>query len=404
MNRRGGRTLFAGLALALGASAPGTHATPGPAFVALSPGPSAGEFFVDDYLQDPGGWPTQAVTHGRGWSVAWRSTATPFGPERFILRRGGGAAMRDGVLSPRFAAALAEMLPPREAAILALLDPPDTAACSPGKPNPQPFERDGWLFLHDGVVDIEAITMQVWRADWGPAWEAFKLAHPRDYDGNGDSTRGNASEIYGLLFLHELAEVPGDPGGALERAIGHLLALAGADGFQFNAVALSPEGLWVARYAMSDADAYPIFYGTTTRGEHCVVDAWPGEGSWEDLPNFTLAHFPPNGPVELRPLVPGAIDEPGPGGGVNHGASRLWLRVDGSPTLGPVRLIYEMPAGALGSLELWTPDGRCVWARSIEGGRRVARWELPAQIGSGVYLARLRCGAEVGCARIVRLK
>jgi hypothetical protein len=371
------------------------RATPGSAFVALAPGPSAGEFFVDDYLQDPDGWPAQSATHARGWSVAWRGAATPFGPERFIVRRGGGAALRDGALHPRYAAALEEMLPLRDAAILTLLDPPDTAACSPGKPSPLPFERDGWLFLHDGVIDIEAITMQVWRVAWGADWEAFKLAHPRDYDGNGDSTRGNASEIYGLFFLHELEQVPGDPGGALERAIGHLLALAGADSMQMNAVALSPDGLWVARYAMRDADLYPIYYGTTTRGEHCVLDAMPGAGTWESLPNFTLAHFPPDGPAELRALTPTGIDE-----SATPPRPRLRLRLAGSPCVGSIRLACTMSPGADARLELWSLDGRRVGALAIAAETRAIRWEPPVQLGSGIYFARLRRGAESASVRL----
>jgi hypothetical protein len=314
------------------------------------------------------------------------------------VRRGGGRAQRDGELNPRYAAALDEMLPARAGAIVALLDPTDPLACSPGKPNPHPFERDGWLFLHDGAIDIEAITMQVWRAEWGPDWEAFRLAHPRDYDGNGDSTRGNAGEIYGLLFLHELERGPGDPGDAFGRAIGHLLTLPGAEGFQFNALALSAEGLWAVRYAMGDAEAYPIRYGRTTSSEHCVTDSDPPDGAWDSLPNFTLAHFPAGGIVELRALAPGTAGDRVPG------SSRPRLRAERTPTAGPVRLIAELPADARGVLQLWTVDGRCLLTRPVRGDARSVAWELPERLASGVYLARLRCNGVEACVRVVRVR
>jgi len=397
MSRRSSCALLAALVVTLAAAAPG-RATPGAAFVVLAPGPAAGAFDADAYLQDPAGWPARSATHGRGWSVAWRG-ASPFGPERFVVRRGGGAARSDAGLHPRYATALEEMLPLREAAILALLDPPDPAACSPGKPNPLPLERDGWLFLHDGVIDIEAITMQVWRAAWGPDWEAFKLAHPRDYDGNGDSTRGNASEIYGLLFLHELEQVPGDPGGALERAIGHLLALAGADSMAMNAIALSPAGLWVARYAMGDADRYPIYYGATTRGEHCVLDTLPGEGTWESLPNLTGAYFPPDGPPELRPLAPTAVGDP-----AAPTRPRLVLRLTGSPGVGSARLACTLPPGTGARLELYGLDGRCVDARDVAAGAAEIRWEPPVEVGSGIFFARLRQGEASATVRLAIIR
>jgi len=377
---------------------------PGNAFLAVSPAPEAGTFDVDAYLQDSGGWPAWALTHAHGWGVAYRSATPPVGWTRPFVWRGGGPACFGGALQPRFAAALHEMLPVRESAVLTLLDPPAPEACSPGKPNPHAFERDGWLFVHDGVIDIEAITLQIWRADWGPAWRAFKRAHPRDYDGNGDSTRGNAGEVYGLLFLYELERGPGDEADALERTVGHLLGLEGAEGFQFNAVAQSPDGLWAVRYAPADPDLYPVYYGLTSRGEHCVVNALPEQGSWQSLPNFALAHFPPEGPVEVRALAPVAIDEGGafpiPPGAV----PRIRLSIDATPSRGALRLVYELPPDALGSLELWTPEGRCVRALAVGGGRQHAVWGLPAGQGSGVYVARLRHGSQQERVRVVWVK
>jgi hypothetical protein len=387
-----------------GAAALPVAGAPGNAFLALSPAPETGTFEVDAYLQDPGGWPALAQTHARGWAVAYGSAAPPAGWVRPFVWRGGGPACRDGALNPRFASALHDMLPVRESAILTLLDPPAPQACSPGKPNPHPFERDGWLFVHDGVIDIEAITRQVWRADWGPAWQAFKRDHPRDYDGNDDSTRGNAGEIYGLLFLYEWERGSGDAGDALERAIGHLLALEGAAAFQFNALAQSPDGLWAVRYALADPDLYPVYYGVTSYGEHCVVNALPEQGSWQNLPNFTLAHFPPDGPVEVRALTPGAIDEGGAFPTRPGAAPRIRLSIERTPSLGVLRLIHELPPDALGTLELWTLEGRCVRAVPVEGGRRYAVWELPAGLGSGVYLARLRSAAQEARARVVWVK
>ena len=51
-------TRFAILALMLAtAAAPIVRAVPGPTFVVLAPGPSAGGFDADAYVQDPGRWP-----------------------------------------------------------------------------------------------------------------------------------------------------------------------------------------------------------------------------------------------------------------------------------------------------------------------------------------------------------
>jgi hypothetical protein len=391
MSSRRRLALAAALALALGGTA--TRAAPGPAFLALAPASGPGAFVVDDYLRDPGGWAAQAATHDRGWSVAWRGDALT------IVRRGGGSALIDGAFNPRYAAAIDEMLPARRAAILALLDPPDPVASSPGKPNPQPFERDGWLFLHDGSIGVEAITMQDWRAPWGDAWDAFKLAHPRDYDGNGDSTRGEASEIYGLLFLYELQCGPGDASDALERVIWHLAALEGSAGFQFNALALSAGGLWAVRYAPGDAEGYPVYYGLTSDGEHCVTDALPPSGQWRSLPNFTIARFPPDGPVELRPLASGAIDDaPAPA------PFAIALRALRSPAIPPLRLECALPPGAGARLELWSVDGRRVATLPVAAGSRDVRWELPGTIASGVYLARLRSGSQSAGARLAILR
>lgn len=394
-------------AVLLGVGMPYTaRAIPGNAWIALSPAPDAGELDVDVYVADPCGWPAAATEHNRGWAVAYRDRQPPAGWSRPFLLRGGGSASREGVLRPQFAAALDEMLSARETAILTLLDPPDSAACSPGKPNPHPFFRDGWLCVHDGYIGIEDITMQIWRADWGPAWDTFKTLHPRDFHAKGDSSRGNAGEIYFLTFLYELSADSQDVVGALERAVYRMWDLDRVGAYQLNLVLQAGDGTWAVRYALADEERYPIFHGFTTAGEHWIADEVPpGVAEWEEVPNFALAVFAPDAPVELHSLIACDVSEPGHGdayGWAKQGRVRIWA--ERSPCLGPLNLGYEIPRDVRGLLEVWDIEGRLLLRQSVPGGCGGVEWFPPGRCGAGLYLARIRFGAVEERVRILRLK
>ena len=381
--------------LALLACALPAAGTPGNAFIVLSPAPAAGSFDAAAFLTDASAFSARAREHPNGWSVAYTAQAPPPGWTRPFLLRGGGMA-GDGVgRHPRYALAIEECLAGHRTSMVALLDAPDTAACAPGKPNPHPFLRDGWLFLHDGALDIETLTTGIWNAPRGTEWEAFKTAHPRDYDGNGDSTLGNASEVYFLALLHDISRQASVP-----LAVRHTLMLfAQLPGFQdgsFNAILQGEGATWALRWAGSAAERYRIFYTRTLTGEYCITDSLPAAGSgWLELPDFTLARFPFGGEVELLPvsLAPAGIEGPD-GGDPADDARGIGLRVAPAPALGELRLRCRVPVGESGLLEIRDVQGRRL-ARVIlpEGAREIA-WQPPPQVRSGFLWIGLHAGGR----------
>ena len=381
-------------------------ALPGNSIMALCPASATGDFDVDAYIQDPSGWPAGAQEHPNGWSIAYGSQDPPPGWTRPFLIRGGAEASAGGDLHPRFQAALEEMLPVRNSAILALLSAPDTAACSAGKPNPHPFYRDGWLFAHDGVIDIEEITMQVWREDWwGAEWGAFKSTHPRDYDGNADSTRGNAGEIYFLALLYELAATLGDVQAAFRRTLMKMCVLQGCENWQFNAILQSPVCTWVLRYALAAEESYCLFYGLTTSGEYCIVDSLPGTGSgWVEIPNFSLAAIPSGGTAQIFPIELSAVPGESHRGARHEMGPLLRLRAVGSPCVGVLRLRYEVPIGSRGLLEIWDTEGRRLALLPVREGAGTVQWSPPPYQRSSVFLARLRADGSESQQRVVVLQ
>lgn len=353
----------------------------------LQPGPTSGDFDAEAWISDPSAWLAQHVTHPDGWSVAYWSENPPAGYTRPFILRGGGPAVGPAGLSPRLACALAEMLPARTSAVVALLDAPDSAACYPGKPNPFPLEREGWLFLHDGYIDIEAVTTGLWRGNLGPGWADFKVDHPRDYHGDGDAGRGNAGEIYFLALLYELVAHPEDVPRALFLTLARMEALEGSAQWQCNAILHRPGCTWALRCAWADEERYPIYYGPTANGAYCVTDSLPPTGGpWVGIPNRTLAILPSTGepsllPVEFSELGPRVPHAP------SGAADGPRLIFEGSPSCGAVRLQFELQH-LPGVLELFDLQGRLLVRVGLPEDRGVWTWSPPAQAG-GIILGRL---------------
>ena len=388
--------LCAGVFIAIVALVPTAGAGAGQALLALSPGPAAGDFDVDAYLLDPEGWAAQAADHPHGWAVAYRASAPPPGWERPFIMRGGGRAAGDGALHPRFDYALGEMLPTRAAALLALRNAPNPEACHPGQPNPHPLYRDGWLFAHDGQLAIEPVVTGIWRAEWGPPWESFRDLYPRDFNGNADSTRGNAGEIYFLTLLYDLHQAGGDLPTAVRRTLSRISSLPGAETWQLNAILQSADCTCAIRFAAASEEDYPLYWGLTTNAEYCLLDSLPQAGSWEEIPNHSLAVFPAGGPVEISPIEFSAAPE-------TPALETLSLRILGAPSVGQVRLALEVPDGSLGLLELWDIEGRLLSRIPVPAGAMGLTWQPPAELGSGLILARLRAGAQKRSARVLLL-
>jgi len=382
-------------------------AAPGTAYVVLQPGTGHGDFDATAWIVDPAGWPSLHTSHPDGWSVAYWAHTPPPGWERPFVVRGGGPGAAAGDLNPRFAGALAEMLPARAAAMVALLDAPDSSACSPGKPNPFPLSRDGWLFIHDGHIDITAATEGLWLGNLGPTWAAFKLDHPRDYDGNGDATRGNAGEIYFLALLHELLAQPEEVPRAFGLTLARMAGLPGAQGWQSNAVLQRPGCTWALRYAWAEEERYPIYYGPTSQGDYCVTDSLPpGGGPWIEVPNRCLAILPAAGDPYVLPLEFNGLGELAPPGGPVLAAgqeAQPRLRFAQTPSSGPVRLRFGVPAGAAGRLELFDLQGRLLASSALPAGCGDWTWNPPADV-RGIVWGRLTCGAGNVCARTLLLR
>ena len=367
---------------------PAVRATPGTAYVVLQPGPAAGSFDPGAWVTDPGAWPSLHAIHPDGWSVAYRAESPPPGWERPWILRGGGPAAGPGGLSPRFACALAEMLPARTSAMIALLEAPDSAACFPGKPNPFPLYRDGWLFLPDGYIDVEGVTRGLWRGNLGPSWEAFKLDHPRDYYGDGDARRGNAGEIYFLALLHELLAQPEDVPRAFFLTLARIAVLPGSEHWQCNAILQRPGCTWALRCAWAQEQRYPIYYGPTANGEYCVTDSLPPTGGpWVEIPNHTLAILPAAGEPSLRPVEFSGLPGSEPHSAANTEGG-LRLAFERTPARGAVHLRYELPE-APGRLELFDLQGRLLARAHLPAGRGTWIWQQPPAAATGLVLGRL---------------
>ncbi len=371
-------------------------ASPGSTFLALSPAPDPGDFDVAAYCTDPGGFAGLATQYPDGWSAAYRSAGPPAGWDRPFIIRGGGPASSGEILHPRFSCAVTEMLPVRVSGVMSLLQAMDPDACYPGKPNPQPLYREGFLFVHDGVIDIEPITTDVWLGNQDPDWVTFKLLHPRDYNGNGEPTRGNASEIYFLALLYEIQATPDDVPAAFQRTIALMRTIPGYAGWQFNAVLQNADCTWVLRHALpGDPDTYRIFYGLTTAGEYCVTDHLPATGTgWVEMPNLTLGVFPAGeAPVFISMLDSSAEPESRPADrDAKIALSLMPLR---SPARGRIELSYRTPPGASGSLQIWDLEGRSLANLTVRAGSGTVRWTPSPEQGSGLLMTRLSWeGAE----------
>ncbi len=380
-------------------------ATPGNAFVVLTPAPAGGSFDAATFLTDPSAFSARALEHPNGWSVAYTAQAPPPGWTRAFVLRGGDMAGDGSRLHPRYALAIKELLAGNRAGMVALLDAPDTAACAPGKPNPHPFQRDGWLFLHDGALDIEPLTTGIWNAPRGTEWDAFKIAHPRDYDGNGDSTRGNAGEIYFLALLYDISRQASVPL-AVRHTLMHFAQLPGFEEHSFNAVLQGEDTTWVLRWAGSDASRYRIFYTRTLTGEYCITDSLPAVGpEWQELPDFTLARFPFGGEVELLPVTLGVAgiedpdrDDPTHGEAWSddpaHDARVPDLHIAPAPAVGELCLRCRVPEGESGRLEIRDVQGRRLARITLPEGARQIAWQAPPQVRSGFLWVCLHAGGR----------
>jgi hypothetical protein len=398
-------------------------ASPGNAFLVLQPAPGSGDFDADAFLGDPPGFSARALEHPDGWAIAYTSEMPPAGWTRPFLMRGGGLAGDGNDLHPRYSLGIDELLATRHAAMVALLAAPDTAACAPGKPNPHPLYRDGWLFSHDGVIDIAAAATGIWDAAWGPDWDAFRVAHPRDYDGGGNSTRGNASEIYFLALLFEIARAPNIPAAFLQTLL-HFSHLPEWEAMSLNAILQGVDATWVLRWTGSDAQRYRIFYTRTTTGEYCITDSLPPYGAgWQEIPNATLAYFPFSGEVELLPIDlasgladPGACD---PSGDRTPANDPAWddprdarddalrgpqLALSPAVTTGGLALHCRIPVRSSGELEICDLQGRRLARLALSGGAHEIRWTAPRNVPSGMLWAHLRADETVVTARALLLR
>ncbi len=383
-------------------------APPGQAFLVLTPAPAAGDFDVEAYLNDPIGWPALAANNPDGWAVMYRSSWAPAGWSRPFVIRAGGLLQKDGEVHPRYSLALSEMLPDYTTVMLAQRAAPNPDACSPGQPNPMPLARDGWRFIHDGWVSVSEMNRDLWELDLDTGWDQFKRAYPRDFNGNFQSHRGNAGEIYFLTLLFELDRAAGDMLTAITRTLHRLSSLPQADSSQFNAIIQGESDTWAIRYAVSEAAQYRIHYTRTTSGGHCITDSLPaGSGSWQEVPNFHLARFADDSPVVVYPIEFSAVDDspdtvdPKPEAGRS---APLRLVVNPSPALGKISLRFAVPEARGGFVELVDLEGRRLVGREIFASEGRVTLVPPSGTGSGLYWLRLVQGGRECRRRVVFLR
>jgi hypothetical protein len=370
----------------------------GQSFVVLSPGPVVGGFDVDSYLTDPAGWPAHGSSYPDGWAVMYRGSQAPPGFDRPFVIRAGGQAEKAGVIHPRFLLAMEEMLPNRTVAMLAQRAAPNPDACSPGQPNPMPLYRNGWMFLHDGWISVTEMNRDLWQLDLDPGWDSFKRMMPRDFNGNFQTDRGNAGEIYFLTLLFELGRADDDMLLAATRTLHRLSSLPGANDSQFNGIIQGSDCTWVIRYAPAAEENYRIHYTHTTTGEYCITDSIPsGSGDWQEVPNYHLACFSVDSPVLFYPIEFSSVENQPP-------VTALQLKISPTPAVGQIGIRFTLPSAGDGYLELLDIEGRRLMGQPATGRDGAVILTPPAGCGSGLYWVRLIQGGRETRRRVILLR
>ncbi len=269
-----------------------------------------------------------------------------------------------------------------------------------GIPNPHPFEHDGILFAHNGVISEDMLVGML--TDGDP--NCLSTYPPEYVNGWIDS------ELYFLYILKTIRAMPGRT-----RAEGIIAAVRAIDerapGVRLNFVMTAGDTLYALRCSSYDTGDPVRYYPANVPNSFYWVAASTVMGSdpagWGTIPPRTLALFvarrapvflPIDGPVRSE------IDrEPD---GVRIGAA--WP----NPARESVTLTAVLPReGAEVTLDVIDPQGRLVWKdgpRWIGPGQAQIRWPGIDQAGrpaaAGAYFLRLKAGGTERQQRIALIR
>ncbi len=269
-----------------------------------------------------------------------------------------------------------------------------------GIPNPHPFEHEGILFAHNGVISEGMLVDMLMDGD-----SRYLNTYPPDYvNGYIDS------ELYFLYILKAIREAPGH-----NRAAGIIQAVRAiedvAPGLRLNFVMTAGDTLYALRCSAYDGGDPVRYYPGNVSNSFYWVAASTVMGShpqaWGTVPPRTLALF-----AARRPPVFLPIDGP-----IRYEADRQTeLAVIGAAWPNPMRDTVAITAlipenGAEVALEVIDPLGRLVWKegpRWIGPGQTQIHWSGQdregRQVASGSYFLKLRAGQTERKQKITRVR
>lgn len=269
-----------------------------------------------------------------------------------------------------------------------------------GIPNPHPFEHEGLLFAHNGVISEEMLVDLLMEGD-----PRYLNTNPPDYvNGYIDS------ELYFLTILKAIHRVPGRT-----RAEGIIEAVRAIEevspGVRLNFVMTAGDTLYALRCSAYDGGDPVRYYPGNVGNSFYWVAASTVMGSdpqgWGTIPPRTLALF-----SAMRPPVFIPVDAPlrsSAGAPVELSAiGAAWP----NPTRDSVAITALIPRdGAEVALEVLDLQGRLIWKekpRWIGPGQTQILWQGRDQEGrevaSGSYFLKVRAGQTERTQRIARVR
>jgi predicted glutamine amidotransferase len=269
-----------------------------------------------------------------------------------------------------------------------------------GIPNPHPFEHEGIIFAHNGVLS-EGMLVGLLTADDARYLER----HPPDYvNGNIDS------ELY---FLYILKSIHQQPGGSKSEGIIHAVREIErvSPGCRLNFVMTAGDTLYALRYSAYDEGDPVRYYPGNVPTSFYWVAASTVMGSdregWGTIPARSLGVF-----VGRRRPVFIPVDAPEP---LGDERSAIGPRI-GVAWPNPARDSVEIPAflppeGADVTLMVIDPQGRLIredGPRWYGPGQAQIRWDGRAhdgrRVASGSYFLRVQIGAVERRERITLVR
>ncbi len=163
-----------------------------------------------------------------------------------------------------------------------------------GVPDPSPFCRDDWAFMHSGHIR-EVEWLEELLAEDDPEYIAD---HPPDYE-----TPRIDSELYFLYVLKRIAEAPASVSAAVREALIPLVTLTDDDRLDF--IMTRGDTLYALRYAGAD-ETEPLVYSPAGGSHaHWFVATQPlgdDAASWTEIPPRTLAVLAPGAEVVFHAM------------------------------------------------------------------------------------------------------